>query len=1115
MPSTNAFRSFKTLLLAASCLITAAAFPAMSETSDGLSAGFVNPPQSARPRVWWHWMNGNITKEGIQKDLDWMAKVGIGGAQTFDVDLMTPQVVEKRLAYMTPEWADAFRFAAATADQQGLELGIAASPGWSESGGPWVQPKDGMKKVVWSEIVVTGGEALKIRLPALPRMTGPYQAMPKLPEIMGPAPDPDAAPKFGGDIAVYALPVTASTLPMPVIRAGNATLDAKALSNIGAGADLPALSVEKPVVIIIDYAAPQTVRSLTLYFPGAASTFDRASYTPTLESSLDGKTWQKVGDVPLSLVPSTAGFPAVTAAHFRIVLTQKPQSGPPLFLPMPGADMGPMKEFGKPAPLRVAQLSLSDQAVANQFQAKAGFATVDDYYSLDAGIDPNEAGTPTASVIDLTGKVASDGTLTWTPPKGRWKIVRIGYSLTGIENHPATKEATGLEVDKYDGSAVRDYIETYLSHYEKAAGKALIGAHGVRAMVTDSTEVGASNWTPAMLEQFRKLRGYDARPWLPALTGAIIGSRAQTDAFLYDYRRTLADLVASEHYGTIATVAHERGLTLYGEALESSRVTLGDDMAMRSHADIPMAAMWTYRQEFGPTAVAVADMKGAASVSHIYGQNLVAAESLTSAFAPWAFAPSDLRPMIDLEFASGINRPVIHTSVHQPLGDDKKPGMSLLIFGQYFNRNDTWAGMAKPWVDYISRNAYMLQQGRNYADVAYFYGEEAPLVTLFHNAPPADAPKRYAYDFVNADALTQKLSVKGGDLVAESGAQYRVLYLGGTSARMTLPTLRKITELAEAGATVVGQAPVASPGLNDDPAAFSALVKRLWSGNAVTKLGKGQVIAGSDVEAALKAIGQTRDFTYTGEAQILFVHRRVADGDLYYVNNRDAKGITMEARFHVSGKTPELWHADSGKSEPVSYRIEGDTTVVPLDLLAQASVFVVFRKPAQAQSATVAAPDLSKVAELATWDIRFEGLAAPTPIAKAKLRSLSESSDANVKYFSGTSIYHSTLTLPKSVKAGSPLQLDLGKVGDVAEVYVNGQLAGTAWKTPYRVDIGGLLKNGVNAIEVRVANLWVNRLIGDAQPGAHKVTFTAAPTYTADAPLRPSGLIGPVTLLQK
>ena len=219
----------------------------------------------------------------------------------------------------------------------------------------------------------------------------------------------------------------------------------------------------------------------------------------------------------------------------------------------------------------------------------------------------------------------------------------------------------------------------------------------MRTLVTDSTEVGPSNWTPRLIERFKSLRGYDPTPWLPVLSGVVIGSRTRSDAFLYDFRQTLAELHASEHYGTVATVAHEHGLKVYGEALEDGRPTLGDDMTMRSHTDVPMSALWTYPRGAQPRPTYLGDTKGAASVAHIYGQNLVAAESMTSAFSPWAFAPSDLRRIIDLEFVQGVNRPVIHTSVHQPV-DDKVPGLSLAIFGQYFTRHETWAALARPWM---------------------------------------------------------------------------------------------------------------------------------------------------------------------------------------------------------------------------------------------------------------------------------------------------------------------------------------------------------------------------------------------------------------------------------
>jgi hypothetical protein len=1101
-----------TLLAAAS--LTAS--HALAQDGEDLRQGFVNPPPGARPRVWWHWMNGNITKAGIKKDIDWMSSVGLGGLQNFDAALATPQVVDKRLAYMTPDWADAFHFAVDQANARQMEFGIAASPGWSETGGPWVKPEDGMKKVVWSRTSVTGGKPLSLHLTDLPGVTGPYQAMPVQPDIMGEVPDPKTTPQASGAIAVFAYPDTVQALPLPDVSIAGKTLDARTLQLPDGAVELPPAANDQPSVIRIDYAAPQTVRALSLFFPGAATLFDAAAFTPVLEASLDGQSWHKVTELTLTAAPTTASFAPVTAAHFRLVLQKSATAINPAFIPMPGVDMGPFSGFGKPAPIRLGLLKLSADPRINQFEAKAGLVQVNDYYALDQGLNPTEQGVPAASVIDLTSRVSPDGTLTWTPPEGRWTIVRLGWSLTGITNHPATAEATGLEVDKYDASAVRAYLETYLGQYQNHVAPDIIGPNGVKAMVTDSTEVGPSNWTPDMIHQFKRLRGYDPTPWLPALSGVIIGDRAQSDAFLYDYRRTLADLMASAHYGTVAEVAHEHGLTLYGEALESSRVTLGDDMTMRSHTDVPMSAMWSYREQYGPDPAAIADMKGAASVAHIYGQNLTAAESLTSAFAPWAFAPADLQTMIDMEFVSGINRPVIHTSVHQPLGDDKKPGLSLAIFGQYFNRNETWAGMARPWVDYIARSAYLLQQGRNVADIGYIYGEEAPLVTLYHTHVPADAPIHYAYDFVSADALTDQLSVDNGEVVSKGGARYKALYLGGTSAHMTLPTLKKLADLAQQGATLIGKAPISDPSLADDPSVFSNLVAKLWGGGEVTQVGAGRVIASDKLEDALAQTGVTPDFIYDGsDAQILFLHRALADGDLYFLTNRSNADARTEARFRVTGKTPELWHADTGKSEPVSYRIEDNDTLVTLDLPARGSVFVVFEKPASAPSLNVAPKGVQQVAELAgPWSVTFDGLGAPSPITADKLGSLTQSDTPAVKYFSGVIVYEQHLQMPKGQKAGAPLLIDLGKVGDVAEVRVNGQSAGIAWKAPYRLDIGALMKKGDNDLEVRVADLWVNRLIGDAQPGASKVTFTAVPTYTKDAPLRPSGLMGPVTLLR-
>lgn len=1077
-----------------------------AERADPLADGFADPPQSARPRVWWHWMNGNITKDGIARDLDWMKRVGIGGVQNFDANLGTPQIVDKRLAYMHPDWKDAFRYAVEQADQKGLEFAIASSPGWSETGGPWVQPKDGLKKLVWSETLVTGGKRFAGKLAAPPSTTGPFQTLPLSDPLaaIGGA-EHKTPPAFYADVAVLAYPVSqADAGAAPIVRSSKGDVDAAPLVD---GSLETGVAMPRGAPVTLTYAMPQTIRSATFFAPGEMPPLTDPIITPILEVR-DGAGWRKIAELPVGEVPTTASFAPVTAREFRIVLG--PYTGPArigLGEGAPGAV--PINFFPPPAPdkpVNIAELRLSAEAKIDRFEAKAGYAVARDYYALSAGV-PDQAGIPSRQVLNLTDRMKPDGTLDWTPPRGKWRIVRIGYSLLGTTNHPAPEEATGLEVDKFDGAAVRQYLQTYLGMYRDAAGAELVGQKGIRALLTDSIEVGAANWTPRMIEQFKRLRGYDPTPFLPTLTGVIIGSRAESDRFLYDYRRTLADLMASEHYGTVAAVAHENGLRVYGEALEDVRPSLGDDMTMRKYADVPMAALWTWNRQSMPRPTLIGDMRGAASVAHIYGQNIVAAESMTAASAPWAFAPADLRRIIDLEFANGVNRPVIHTSVHQPT-DDKLPGLSLAIFGQYFNRHETWAEMAKPWVDYIARTGFMLQQGRNFADVAYFYGEEAPLTALYAQAPLADTPKRYAFDFINPDALLNQLSVEGGELVAKSGARYKALYLGGASSRMTLPVLRRIAEFADAGVTIVGAAPQSSPGLKDDPAEFDALVRRIWGGKA-------NVIARGPIEAALAARGLGPDFSYSGEAELLFVHRKLDDGDAYFLTNRRDRAEHVEARFRVAGKAPEIWRADTGAYEPVSYRIEGGETIVPLDFAAEDSFFVVFRKPASAASLLVASGAKTLAATLAgSWTVTFQsGRGAPVSAELASLSSLSDNADPGIRYFSGVATYRKSFRLPKGVKAGAPLWLDLGRVGDLAEVWVNGKQLGSVWHAPYRIDIGSAVRSGTNKLEVRIADLWVNRLIGDAQSGAQKITWTALPTYTPAAPLRPSGLIGPVQFM--
>ncbi|MBB4859209.1 hypothetical protein HNO88_002538 [Novosphingobium chloroacetimidivorans] len=1073
-------------------------------TGDGarLETDFRDPPATARPRVWWHWMNGNISDDGIRKDLAWMKRAGLGGVQNFDANQETPQIVPKRLTYMTPEWKRAFQVAASEAQRLGLELAIASSPGWSETGAPWVAPEDGMKKLAWSERLIEGGKRFDGVLPAPANVTGPFGDLPTEEGVPG-----KQTPSVYRDFAVFAYPVgPGATLPAPRYNAGDQQLDTGALvdGKLMTSAIIDLGTRESPATVTATFASPQEVRSLTLAVPGIAPSPRGPGLLPRLEASRDGKTWTNVTDIPVSDAPSTASFASIKASQFRVVFARPD-----------GTD----RSFGGglPSKLQIRELRFSGESRVNLFEPKAGFSTVRDYYALDAGANPRPSALAPRDVVTLTDKVRADGTLDWSPPAGsNWRVVRLGWSLIGKTNHPASPEATGLEVDKMDPAAVRRYLDKYLAAYRSAAGEPLVGKAGVRAIVNDSTEVGPFNWTGDMAAQFRRLRGYDLAPWLPVLTGAVVGSREQSDAFLYDYRRTIGELHVSAHYGTIAQVAHENGLKVYGEAVENARSTLGDDMAMRRFADYPMAAMWYVPRGASMPAAFMADIRGAASVAHVYGQNIAAAESLTSIMNPWNTGPNELKQIIDLEFALGVNRPVIHTSVHQPV-DDKVPGLSLGVFGQYFTRHETWAEMARPWVDYIARSAYMLQQGRNVADVAFFYGEEAPLTSLYATGLPTEVPAPFAYDFVDPDALRDALKVEGPEIVAKGGARYRVLYLGGSSRWMTLSALRQVAALVEAGATVVGEAPQGSPGLGENGPEYEALKRKLWSGQTTSTVGKGRVIAGRDVGAALALAQVAPDFEAAGVAEgadLRFVHRHLDNAEIYFVNNRQNRKEAFDAHFRVTGKAPEIWRATTGKAEAVSYRIENGRTTVPLALDEEEAVFVVFRKPANVASATLAKAKPVTVATLdGPWQVSFEpGRGAPASTTLQLLSSLSESNIPGIRYFSGIATYTQSLRRPAAA-SGERLWLDLGDARDVAEVRINGKLAGGVWHAPYRVEVTGLLRPGVNKVEVKVANLWVNRLIGDQQPDAKKITWTAIKTYSKTSKLRPSGLLGPVQLL--
>jgi hypothetical protein len=1092
------------VLFAVVVLALCGAIRASSE--DELVRGFRNPPPSAKPHTWWHWINGNITKEGITADLEAMKRVGIGGAQIFNVEVGVPA---GKVPFMSPTFREMIRHAAKEANRLGLELCVHNCAGWSSSGGPWVKPEHAMQALCWSETSVRGPSRFEGVLPRPQRILR-----------YGPS-------DYYRDIAVLAFPV-----------------------------------------------------------------------------------------------------PSGSAAQVRI----------------------------------------------SNIRAKAAF-------DRGGNIDPDTSPTPPGSaielrqVVNLTDRLQPDGRISWDVPPGDWVILRIGHAPTGKENHPSPREGLGLECDKLSREALQEHwngmMAKILADIGPLAGKSINGS------LIDSYEVFSQNWTPRFREEFRKRRGYDILPYLPVITGRVVGSIEESERFLWDFRRTVADLFAENYYGYFAELCRRNGLKFYTEPYGNG---FFDDLQCGGLADIPMGEFWV-------GGGAIETTKLAASAGHTNGRRVIGAESFTAddVNGRWKVDPYSIKALGDLVFCQGVNRYIFHRYAHQPWMN-LKPGMTMGPWGMHLERTVTWWEQSAAWMKYIARCQYLLQSGLFVADVCYFCGEGAPNSLPGRSGLQPPLPDGYDYDGCDSSVILKRMSVRNGRIVLPDGMSYRLLVLPN-SRFMTPQMARKIRDLVRAGAVVVGPKPLKSPSLTGYPRCdeeVRAIAEEVW-GNVdgvnvkERSFGRGKVVWGQTLQEVLNKLGIPPDFeplrTPDG-ARLAYIHRKVGNADVYFVSNQRYRPERVVCTFRVSGRIPELWHPDTGKIETASvFEEKNGRTSILLNFDPAGSVFVVFRRPLRGYAhlaslnqvgaeSTRRAPRIeirrafyepadgrpggadvtAKVAEMVAagqysipannsvfgdptpgivkrfrveyvlngkpmqkiaaengtlelaaddreefgppsyevavtdgktvlipwqtgtyafrtasgrtgriavsrppstlqiagpWNLRFPaGWGAPERVRLDRLISWTEHPNPGVRYFSGTAEYTKEFNVPAQMLGRDRVVLlDLGRVKNLAEVTLNGRKLGILWKAPFRLDVTGIVKPGRNLLSVRVTNLWPNRLIGDEQlppdvewngpaiarwpqwllegkprPKTGRYTFTTWRFYTKDSPLLESGLIGPVVL---
>ncbi|MBD2752873.1 glycosyl hydrolase [Spirosoma validum] len=1324
-----------------------------SGAADSFEAAFVNPPMSARAQCWWHWMNGNVTADGITRDLEAMKQIGLGGFQNFDAGTGIPK---GPVVYLSPEWLSLKQHTIKEAERLGLEFTMHNCPGWSSSGGPWITPELAMQEVTWSEAYVTGGQSVSVTLPKPLNRLNHYRDVAVL-----------AFPSLPGEGSLVSL--------VSKITASGSTESVSADQLGGsAGVTVRPAAEGQPAYVLLECKEPYEAKSIAFLSKSVGATpsggggFGGGPQL-TLEASDDGTQFRKVITSGAGRSPddalSLADFPATKAKFFRIT--------------SPGA-----RHF--------AQLRLSGTARLADWRKKTNNAFGVMGVSADQDGNGKAAINPT-SLVDVTSFMNKNGVLTWKAPSGNWTILRVGYTPKGELNRSAPDTGIGLECDKYNAAAIDFHftkmMENLLPTLKPLAQKGKVG------LLIDSYEVGMQNWTPSFPQEFQKRTGYALLNYLPTLTGRIVGDVDTTERFLWDFRRVQSDLMADNYYGRFRDLCHQQGIIAYTEPYDRGPM---EEMQVGARVDVNMGEFWNGLSSlFQNNLTMHRTTKLAASIAHINGKNagggtptspqIVGAEAFTGEpeSARWQEYPFVMKALGDKMFTQGLNRIIFHRYAHQP-HPTAGPGMTMGPWGIHFDRTVTWWNQGRAWLDYLARCQSLLQQGLFVADLAYFTGEEGNEYTKIepHELTPTP-PQNNDYDLINGETLLRRARIQNGNLTLPDGMSYRVLVLQDHKS-LSLELLRKLRDFVKAGLVLVGSKPSSSLGLRGftkGDAEFQQLTTEIWgqiNGTSVTenRSGKGRVFWGQPIQNVLNTLAIKADVDVTsrsGDAPITWIHRRIGDAHVYFLANQRRALEETVCTFRVTGKQPELWDAETGKTTLIPiYETLGDQTRIPLQFDPAGSLFVVFRSSAQKRLQSVtknnetflstkpfsaparklykdvtnnftitlwAKPELNimlaangflehvkdpwtdyyaiyppsgtelygaghatcgltvgrngvaiwertmgkpvfrmaaptpisgwshvalaykdgvpsvyvngkliqqgkaegsivhpglgqaylsdgasfyngdttepqllaetlsedRIRQMAAqerptndtlpvvafasagkpgllfwqngqyalrdqtgkdaaltvsginqpleitgaWQVSFPpNLGAPDRITLAKLLPLNTHDQDGVKHFSGTATYTKTLNIPANVlSANKRLFLDLGRVEVMANVTVNGKNLGTLWKRPYRIDITDAVKSGDNSLEVKVTNLWPNRLIGDEylpdpdkftpgggaggfaslsngaivelpawykdgkpKPADGRVTFTTWKHYNKDSPLLDSGLIGPVML---
>lgn len=1048
-----------------------------------IKSNFITPSDINTVWCYWYWINDDISKEGITKDLIAMKKAGIGAALIGNIN---PANKDGKVPMLSEDWWSHMVHAITEGKRIGVDIGVFNCPGWSQSGGPWVDYTKAMRYLTYSETKVSGGKPLNLKLP-----------------------QPKDEFQDTHTFAFKSLDLEKkSTQFIPTkISANWSDVDVSILTDGNKKADTSFdLKKEEALEITFKLSEPITARSITI-IPSKAFKCDM-----TLTALVNGEE-KIVKEFLFDRFRITPNVASIETGDFATIL---PDTKAQQFV-LKCTNFRERRGGYGFAEINISEAPVLDKYIEKQLgkmNSTPGIQWDSYIFGKQEEIKDKSLFVNPEAVIDLSSKLDKNGRLNWDAPNGNWTIMRMGMSPTGTKNAPAAPQGVGYEVDKMNSDLAQYHFDNFVGELLKRIPEENKSAF--KYVVADSYEQGSQNWTDGYEVKFKEKYGYDPIPFLPVISGRIVGSVEMSERFLWDLRRAIADDIAYEYVGGLRKASNKHNLKVWLENYGHWGFP-SEFMMYGGQSDLIGGEFWN------EGTLGNMECKASSSTAHTYGKPITSAEAFTSSNKAFLRHPAMLKRRGDWALTEGINHFVLHLYIQQP-DDNRKPGMNAW-FGTEFNRHNTWFSQADTYFDYLRRCQHLLQQGKYVADVCYYIGEDAPVMT---GVRQPEIPKGYSYDYINAEVIMTRLSVKDGRFVLPDGMSYKVMVLPPfTTMRPEL--LKKIEELVQQGGIILGPKPEKSPSLQNFPSNdedVKNIANKLWggtyeNGKMTLPYGKGKMMDGYELSEVFADLNLTKDLELSEDAPILWIHRNMPGKDIYFITNQSDETIELTPAFRVDKKMkPQLWDAVSGEIRGLpDYKVTETGIKVSLKMEADQSWFVVFTsddtntdvKP----NYTSNFPEYKKLKTIETpfkVDFLNKEIGPKEQVVFNTLIDWKDSDNEQIKYYSGTAVYKTNFNVDK-LPENQETYINLGELSVMAKVKLNGTYLGGVWMAPHRINISEALKKGQNDLEIEVVNLWRNQINRDKQrPEGEKYTWLVIDRNADEITLQSSGLLGPIVI---